>query len=100
MPSQHAQPFRHFDNMLKLTISPQTNRAETDPRQGTPTRAHTYNRLVLDIGRVRPSPTTAAAPEGPASGFVQLQQAIAGQSQAGPPDRNKHGRSGDRECTS
>ena len=26
--------------MLKLTISPQATRAENDPRQGTPTRAH------------------------------------------------------------
>ena len=26
--------------MLKLTISPQAKRAETDPGQGTPTRAH------------------------------------------------------------
>ena len=32
--------FRTFDNALKLTISPQAKRAETDPRQGTPTRAH------------------------------------------------------------
>ena len=32
--------FSTFDNMLKLTISPQAKRAETDPRQGTPTRAH------------------------------------------------------------
>ena len=31
--------FSTFD-MLKLTISPQAKRAETDPRQGTPTRAH------------------------------------------------------------
>ena len=29
-----------FDSMLKLTISPQSKRAETDPRQGIPTRAH------------------------------------------------------------
>ena len=28
------------DNMLKLTISPQAKRAETDPCQGTPRRAH------------------------------------------------------------
>ena len=27
--------FSTFDNMLKLTISPQAKRAETDPRQGT-----------------------------------------------------------------
>ena len=32
--------FSTFDNMLKLTMSPQAKRAETDPRQGTPTRAH------------------------------------------------------------
>ena len=32
--------FSTFDNMLKPTISPQAKRAETDPRQGTPTRAH------------------------------------------------------------
>ena len=32
--------FSTFDNMLKLTISPQARRAETDPHQGTPTRAH------------------------------------------------------------
>ena len=29
-----------FDSMFKLTIPPQAKRAETDPRQGTPTRAH------------------------------------------------------------
>ena len=29
-----------FDNMLTPTISPHAKRAETDPRQGTPTRAH------------------------------------------------------------
>ena len=34
-----------FDSMLKLTISSQAKRAETDPRQGTPTRAH--NRLKV-----------------------------------------------------
>ena len=27
--------FSTFDNMLKLTVSPQAKRAETDPRQGT-----------------------------------------------------------------
>ena len=32
--------FSTFDNILKLTISPQAKRAETDPRQGTPMRAH------------------------------------------------------------
>ena len=32
--------FGMFDDMLRLTISPQATRAETDPRQGTPTRAH------------------------------------------------------------
>ena len=32
--------FGTFDNMSKLSISPQAKRAETDPRQGTPTRAH------------------------------------------------------------
>ena len=31
--------FSTFDNMLKLTISPQAKCAETDPRQGTPARA-------------------------------------------------------------
>ena len=29
-----------FDNMLKMTTSPQAKRAETDPCQGTPARAH------------------------------------------------------------
>ena len=32
--------FSTFDIMLKLTISPQAKRAESDPHQGTPTRAH------------------------------------------------------------
>ena len=32
--------FSTFDNMLKPTVSPQAKRAETDCRQGTPTRAH------------------------------------------------------------
>ena len=32
--------FSTFDNRLKLTISLQAKRAETEPRQGTPTRAH------------------------------------------------------------
>ena len=32
--------FSTFDNMLKLTISLQAKRAEADPRQGTPPRAH------------------------------------------------------------
>ena len=32
--------FGTFNNMLKLPTSPQAKRAETDPRQGTPTRAH------------------------------------------------------------
>ena len=32
--------FSTFDNKLKLTVSPQAERAETAPRQGTPTRAH------------------------------------------------------------
>ena len=36
--------FSTFDNMLKLTMSPQARRAETDPCQSTPTVGHTYNR--------------------------------------------------------
>ena len=40
MVSQKAQHFQHFDDMLKLTISPQAKRAETDPRHGTPMMAH------------------------------------------------------------
>ena len=32
--------FNTFDYMLKLTISPQAKRVETDNRQGTPTRVH------------------------------------------------------------
>ena len=32
--------FSTFDNMLKMTTSPQAKRAETDPRQGSPRRAH------------------------------------------------------------
>ena len=39
LPAQNVQHFQHFDDMLKLTISPQAKRAETDRRQGTPTRA-------------------------------------------------------------
>ena len=31
--------FSTFDNMLKVTISPQAKPAETDPRQDTPMRA-------------------------------------------------------------
>ena len=42
--------FSNFDNMLKLTISSQAKRAETDPRQGTPTRAH-HNRLKQGFHR-------------------------------------------------
>ena len=32
--------FGTFDNMLKLSISPQAKRAESDPRLDTPTVAH------------------------------------------------------------
>ena len=50
--------FSTFDNMLKLTTSPQAKRAETDPRQGTPTRGgHTYNRLSLPPQGGRPRST-------------------------------------------
>ena len=41
--------FRTVDNMLKLTISPQAKRAETDPRQGTPTRAHLQPPELMDV---------------------------------------------------
>ena len=40
--------FSTFD-MLKLTISPQAKRAETDPRQGTPTRAHLQRLIYIYI---------------------------------------------------
>ena len=41
LPSQSAQRLQYlFDDMLKQAISRKAMRAETDPRQGTPTSAH------------------------------------------------------------
>ena len=44
LPSQNAvsecKYFSIFAHMLKLTISPQAKRAETNPRHGTPTMSH------------------------------------------------------------
>ena len=40
--------FSAFDNILKLTIAPQAKSAETNPRQGTPMRAH------LQLPEIRP----------------------------------------------
>ena len=49
-----------FDNMLKLTISPQARRAETDPRQCTPTRAH-LQPLERESKTYRHPPTSGCA---------------------------------------
>ena len=42
MVSQKAQPFQHFYKHYNMWTnkSPQAKHAETDPRHGTPTRAH------------------------------------------------------------
>ena len=65
--------FSTFDNMLKLTVSPQAKRAETDPGRGTPTRAHlqppesrvSFFALVVQVlntrQRIEPSSETIRA---------------------------------------
>ena len=52
----------NFDNMLKLTTSPQAKRAETDPRQGTPTRARLQ---TPDAGDERGRTASQACLQGP-----------------------------------
>ena len=46
--------FGTLDNMSKLTVSPQAKRAETDLRQGTPTRAHLQPPDYMKAHIVRP----------------------------------------------
>ena len=45
---RRISPFSTFDNMMKLTMSPQAKRAEADHHQGTPTVERTR-----DLGRER-----------------------------------------------